>query len=98
MIKDLKDDCEKCSLIQSVGETEELTVFDSKALLDLIDFKWNVYAKYVHQVGLFSHLSYVIVFIIFVNTFYVTASASFKSPILYMLGICLIYPAIYDLT
>ena len=53
------------------GDTEELAIFETKAVSDLLSFKWKGRAGLVHKVGCTSHLTYLCAFSIFINKLYV---------------------------
>ena len=57
-------------MMEVLSETEELDIFRTKVVYDLVEFKWNAYAKYIHYLGASLHLAYNIVFFIYVNTVY----------------------------
>lgn len=89
------------SLMRACGSTDELEIFKSKALGDLLEFKWCAYAGTIHKVGLFSHCCYVAAFSAFVNVFYVYSAELHTDSLnlsLVTLGVCLTYPCFYDLT
>ena len=45
------------------GETEQIEVFQTKVVQDLIRFKWTSYGRKVHQLAAIVHLTYVITFL-----------------------------------
>jgi len=53
------------------GDTEELELFESKTLIDYLEFKWSSYSSKIHKVGLTSHIIYLITFSLYVNECYV---------------------------
>jgi hypothetical protein len=64
--------CEESSeLMEIISETDELDIFRTKVLHDLVEFKWNAYGKSVHYFGAFLHIGYIITFFIYVNQVYI---------------------------
>ena len=53
-----------------MADPDELEIFDSKPLQDLIDFKWDAYAYKIHYVGVFMHIFYVLMIAIYIYTTY----------------------------
>jgi len=80
------------------GDTEELEIFDTDLISDLLEFKWNTYAGNIHMIGLTSHILYIIVFSMYVNECYVYQWATLKGPLEKLIICCLIYPFCYDMT
>lgn len=83
--------------IQDQGENE-LEIFEAKVIQDLIDYKWNNYAYFLHYLGAGMHLFYIIAVTYYVYTTYLTGvygqSDELFPKILLCLGI--LYPFIYD--
>ena len=59
------------TLINAMGQTSELKIFNSKVIFDLMEFKWESYAGLIHKVSLISHCCYLVVFTVFINRVYV---------------------------
>ena len=57
------------SLMNALGETEEITIFSSKVIRDLLEFRWNLYAGKFHYIGLGIHTFYVFIFNIYCSFF-----------------------------
>ena len=64
-------DQSELSLMETCGNVQYLCIFNAKSLQDLLEFKWNNYAKQVHYIGFLSHLLYLIVFSAHVSYVYV---------------------------
>ena len=58
-------------LMECLGKTSELKIFETKAVSDLLTFKWSGTSGNIHKLGAVSHLCYLIVFSWFVNELYV---------------------------
>lgn len=62
-----KDD----ELIESlIGSETEIEVFETQAVQDLIDYRWNLFAKRQHVFGFSLHMLYVLLVMLFVNSQY----------------------------
>ena len=96
------------SLMNACGETVEVEIFESKVIRDLIEFRWNKYAGKFHYIGLSIHTLYVILFNFYVSDFLqkerLKPNESNKERVIQLtllnvfMGICLIYPLMYDMT
>jgi hypothetical protein len=93
--RDLKDG--ELLMMEVLSETEELDIFRTKVVYDLVEFKWNAYAKYIHYLGASLHLAYNIVFFIYVNTIYNERNFAYQYDICWIMLILLIYPMVYDM-
>ena len=49
------------SLMDAVASSNELAIFETDMIRDMIDYKWRTYAKRQHLFGGFVHLVYVVV-------------------------------------
>ena len=52
------------------SETEELEVFETDALKDIIDFKWRMYGRKHHFLGMAMHMLYTAMINIYVSEAY----------------------------
>jgi hypothetical protein len=84
--------------MDALGETDEFEVFDCKSIMDLISFKWQGYAGKIHYIGLIAHLIYLINFSIYVFELYIYKSGSKIYLLEVIMFMCIMYPALYDLT
>ena len=57
------------SLMEALGETNELKIFQSKVIKEFIQFKWDTYAGKFHYIGAFIHIIYVLIFNVYVSYF-----------------------------
>ena len=62
---------ELATIMDACGDSDELLLFECKALKDIIHFKWKNYAGNIHYMGLISHIIYLIVFSCYVFELYV---------------------------
>lgn len=89
---------EEETLMNTAGQTDELEIFDCKALIDYIEFKWTNYAGPIHKVGATFHAMYIFVFSWFVFEFYLYKTSEYRIFLFVMMGFSLIYPTVYDFT
>lgn len=47
--------------MQAISESEELSIFTTDLIKDLVDYKWDNYARFQHFIGASIHLCYVYV-------------------------------------
>lgn len=89
-----KDD----KLIDAIAESNEDDLFKTELVQDLVDSRWQGFAAKWFQRGLCVHVAYVVTLSLYIRATYMGAeikeipSAGF----LVAVGVCLIYPAIYD--
>ena len=62
------------SLMQVLSHTNELDIFDTDLVADIIDYKWKSYAYKIHSMAFAIHLSYVFVLIYYCNQYYLNKS------------------------
>jgi hypothetical protein len=79
-----------------LGESKELSIFDTKIVKDLYEFNWNNYAKHVHYLGATIHFIYFISYIVYVDRVYLYKSFDDRVWLCWVMLICLIYPMFYD--
>ena len=91
------------SLMNALGDIEELEIFENKVVKDLIEFKWKQYAGKFHYMGASIHVIYVLIFNYYVSSFLQVKLGDDDDAFeLYFLNfsmmICLVYPLVYDMT
>lgn len=64
------------SLMDMCQDSEELELFNSLAIQDVIDFKWTEFAYRIHLVGCFFHFFYMTILIIYIKAIYVSADSA----------------------
>ena len=84
-------------MMEILSETDELGIFRTKVVYDLVEFKWNAYGKNVHYLGAFLHLCYNVVFFIYVNEVYIGRNFNAQYNLCWAMLILLIYPMVYDM-
>ena len=83
------------SIMDLVSNSDELDIFHTDALLQVIDFKWNLYGRKHHLLGCFTHFFYVFSIINYVNQAYMKHGEP-KLGLMISLGLGILYPALYD--
>lgn len=53
------------------SDSDEIEMFQSEYLQDLIDFKWNAFASGFHKIGMFIHITYLVAIFIYVTDEYI---------------------------
>ena len=53
--------------MEALANTDELTIFEIEAIMDIIDYKWETFASKVHTTGFYVHLTYVIMLLVYIN-------------------------------
>ena len=80
--------------------SDDVEIFGAEAMRDLIDFKWDTYAFYIHYMGAMMHLVYIGCLSIYIYTTFLSGTYGEQTNILYtwtmLFGI--LYPFIYDTT
>lgn len=54
-------------LINAIAESDELSIFETHLVQDLVDYKWNNFALRQHSIGLFFHVLYVFSLLYYIN-------------------------------
>ena len=85
-------------LIDAISKSEEMDIFVTDLVIDLIEFRWHRFARNVHLFGFYCHVSYIFCLFVFVGNTY--GDISFyglpKKVILGVMFLLLIYPLKYD--
>ena len=93
-------------LMNAIAGSEELEIFKSKLIKDLIDYKWNTFAQAQHMFGAFMHLTYVVTLMWYISEIFLQESKYDAEGVrinpdpdikllVIILG-CLVYPTVYD--
>jgi len=60
--------------MDAVSNSDELAIFNTDTIRDMIDYKWETFARRQHLFGGFVHMCYLVVLILYINhTFLVLA-------------------------
>lgn len=82
--------------MESMIESNENRIFESKIVKDFYDFHWNSYAKHVHYFGAIVHFIYLSVFVIYVNEIFLNRNYTKRVDMCYIMLICIVFPIIND--
>jgi len=86
-------------IIQAIANSEELELFKTDAVKDLVNYKWGAFASSVHWFGWLIHMLYIISLQMYITKIYLAddIESVTSTPVwLYVIGFCLLYPAFYD--
>ena len=62
---------EDISMVSLLSETEELEVFHTDSIQQMLDYKWETFGKDHHILGCFMHLFYTLMVILYVKDCYI---------------------------
>lgn len=85
------------NFMKMIINSDELEIFESSNVENLIQYKWNKFAQKLHFTGFLFHFFYLTVMTIFVKQIYVDNDLDNKHNYCYILIIGIIYPTWYDL-
>lgn len=54
------------SIIDAVSNSDELAIFETDSIRDMVDYKWKTYARKQHLFGGFIHLIYIFTLIAYI--------------------------------
>jgi len=93
-------------LMNAIAGSEELEIFKTDLIKDLIDYKWNTYAQAQHRFGAIVHMTYVVVLMYYISKIFLQESKYDAQGIrinpdpdnflLVIIMGCLVYPLLYD--
>lgn len=85
-------------LIDAIADSDELDIFETDLVMDLVDFKWEAYAKKVHFRGLLVHTTYILTLTMYIRATYLGETVDLVPSKGYLgtIALCLLYPLIYD--
>jgi hypothetical protein len=83
-------------LMLSLGETEQIELFDTNVVQDLIRYKWGKYGKHVHWTAATIHMVYVITFLGHYSETYLQRRETYLTPAILVMGLCNLFACIYD--
>lgn len=66
---------EEVNLMSLAEETDEMTIFETAAIVDIIEYRWDTYANSFHMRGLFMNVLYIISFILYVKEGYLESDS-----------------------
>ena len=62
---------EKLRLVDALSESTDLALFETQVVKDVINFKWQQFARRIHYFGAFMHFSYAIALFYYVKDVFV---------------------------
>ena len=79
------------------GETDELEIFETESLQQVIQFKWDTYGRKHHLFGCMMHMFYTFILITYVKNAYLIEN---ENQMIYaiLIAVGILYPALYDFT
>lgn len=80
--------------MQLLSENDELEKFESESIIQLIDYKWETFARNHHFVGCCMHFLNVSLIIAYIILSYLTTPDEGVSIV--MLGLTVCYPFLYE--
>jgi hypothetical protein len=86
---------EDVSLMNLCGETEELDIFETASLQQVIQFKWDTYGRKHHILGCIMHMLYTVILITYVKNAYMIENED-QLIFAVLITVGLLYPALYD--
>jgi len=51
----------------AIADSEELAIFKTPIVMDMLDYKWDVFAQSSHRLGCLIHIIYVVCLIMYIN-------------------------------
>ena len=63
------------NLLEECANSEELSIFETDTLKDLIEFKWNQYGYRFHLGGFLIHAVYVLMLFVYTDMVYINGSS-----------------------
>lgn len=69
-----EDNCETLMSICQEKKEQELEIFSSKGLKNLIVFKWEEYAYFLHYLGAFMHVMYIGTMTLYIRETFLTGT------------------------
>jgi hypothetical protein len=57
-------------LIDAIANSNEMSIFETELVMDLIDFRWLAFAKRTQKVGFFFHVLYIITMALYIKAAY----------------------------
>lgn len=86
------------SLMDLLANTDQIEVFDTLPVQDLIEFKWRAYSQHFHFVFAIIHMIYLLTFILYVNFIYINREFENKLYFILMMVTCNSVALVYDCT
>jgi hypothetical protein len=65
------------SLMQALEDSDELEIFETGIVQDIIDYKWNSYAFSIHMLAAIVHACYLFVLMYYINNTYLLQNGEY---------------------
>ena len=80
-------------------DSTELDIFETLTLSELIQFKWETFARRHHLFGCIMHMTYMLTLVFYINVVYINNSGSNddKKTYAYILALGMLYPSCYEI-
>lgn len=85
--------------MQYLSETEELELFETRPIMELIEYKWDRFAYKFHSFGCIMHIIYMLTLTIYIEQIYCKPQPldhQEMMPYNIILALGILYPLIYD--
>lgn len=93
-IEDINEDVNIMALAEG---TEELDIFSSSAMTDIIEYRWEFYGNNFHLLSLFMNITYIVSLILYVIEAYIEGGGPNEAAFLLFFNLGLVYPVGYEL-
>lgn len=78
------------------SETDELEIFDTDTIQHIVEYKWTMYGRQHHILGMAMHMFYTLMIIVYVSKAYLH-EIKHQQQMTIVLFIGVLYPAYYDM-
>lgn len=88
--------------MDALANTEEIEIFELESVKDMLDFKWEKFAKRTHMIGFYFHTTYIFFLLCYIDDIYIHRDVSNlvnqqpNQKLLAIIFICVFYPLLYD--
>lgn len=84
--------------MELLAETGELEIFDNESISELINYKWHSHGKCLHYFSAIMHFAVLMSIFLYTHVIYGLnhTKGEEKNALLIFMGICIIYPLVYD--
>ena len=87
----------KLSFMDECFQSDELNLFNSEAIVDILNFKWKTFATKFHMIGCVMHFAYMFLLFNYINQIYINYNMENKNFMNVVLCAGLLYPCLYEL-
>ena len=82
--------------LTACGQSDELQLFETTSMRELIQFKWDSFSKKFQLFGFMMHLFFLVTQDFFISEIYIKGHEDHKNKISIILAASLFYPLMYD--